>query len=147
MPTFQSCFDRVSEDHIAQFEARIGATLPDSYKEFLLTWNGGEPSANVFTIADCDQSAILDLFYGIADSRQPGDLETERANRLDDLPDWLLPIGHDPGGNCILLATSGENRGRVYYWDSRRFFECSTEEQNTYLLANTFGEFLVSMHA
>ena len=133
MVAIENSFGEVSAANLNSFEVRAGMVLPDDYKTFLLSSNGGKVSPNEIDVPG-QEAVLVDLLYGICEKRKPGDLEYEIARLSDTLTKAFLPIGHDPGGNSFLLGLEGTQSGRVYYWDSSLFFEESSEEQNTYLL-------------
>ena len=63
------------------------------------------------------------------------------------MPEELVPIAHDPGGNQICIAVAGPKTGAVYFWDHEE--EADDDEtpgyDNVYLIANSFNEFLNSL--
>ena len=126
-----------NSDHLNSFELEHGITLPDDYRSFLMEHNGGKPSPAVVTIPDCSQESIIDHFLGLG--RDGEDLEDWVCELQDEMPSGFLPIGFDPGGNAILLDV---NDGVIYYWDSARFFDASSDDENTYWVANSFSDLL-----
>lgn len=121
-------------------------SLPDSYNQFLLSWNGGYPVPNLLAVPNCGETLIAFL-YGMGEEGQAGDLlsEQEQARDFEQLPEGWLRIGHDPGGNSLLLCTVGPLCGQVYYWDSAYFFEPSSDEGNTYWIADSIQALLASL--
>ena len=138
-------FGELSAGALESFESRTGLVLPDSYGDFLLAFNGGQPIPNEADVPN-QQPVIVDLLYGICDTRIPGDLQYEMSRRGDLHSKGFIPIGHDPGGNTFLLGLFGTQAGRVFYWDSCLFFDGSDEQHNTYPLATSIGELLSSLH-
>ena len=49
------------------------------------------------------------------------------------VPEGMLPIGNDQGGNIILLRTDGNKRGSIYFLD---------HEKPVFLIADSFEEFI-----
>src|SRR5689334_6244861 len=109
----------LTEDRLAQLEARLKARLPDDYRAFLLTHNGGRPALNRFTY-ELDgeaQESILEWFFAVHDQpyEEPDDwdpeggglpphfgqpLEEVWADLKSEKPRaGVLPIGRDPGGS------------------------------------------------
>src|SRR4051812_23299256 len=99
-------FPATSTQKVREFEQRTGIHLPPEYVQFLVVVNGGRPFPNVFAIPSCKESALLDILYGLLDSREPCDLEYELFESRDSIQEGFLPIGRDPGGNQILLNTT-----------------------------------------
>ena len=146
MPQFSRKYLPASAEQIAAFERRFGVQLPAGYKKFLGTINGGTPVPNRFTVPGCG-AALADFLYGIRVDRVPGDLEREQreASRLDPLPPGFLIIGHDPGGDGLLLSTSGEDAGWVYFWERSRRVWARAGGPNTFPVAKSFSRFLKSL--
>jgi hypothetical protein len=49
----------------------------------------------------------------------------------------LIPIAHDPGGNMVCLAVTGEKMGKIFFWDH----EGISSEEETYGHDNIFWLF------
>ena len=103
---------QVAEAQIISFEARLGHSLPDDYRQFLLDINGGRPADS-----HCDfEHGVINSLFSLDDAESESrDLAT-RANRARPHlpgPD-LLFVGHDDGGSRILLALAGRHRGEVW---------------------------------
>jgi hypothetical protein len=145
MPTFSEGFGPVSAQKIAAFERRFGIKLPADYKQFLRTTNGGIPDPNCFNVPDRGE-ALADYLYGVREERTYCDLEWEQrqASHWDPLPPGFVAIGHDPGGSTLLLATLGEDAGRVFFWD-RSGLWVREDGHNTFPLAASFTAFIESL--
>ena len=145
MATFSRGFSPVSAQKVAAVERRLGVRLPPDYKRFLRTTNGGIPDPNCFTVPD-REDALLDILYGLRNDRTDSDLEfeQEQAALWDPLPVGFVAIGHDPGGNGLLLATLGKDAGRVFSWD-RVGFWVKDDGSNTFPVAASFTEFIESL--
>lgn len=105
----------VGEAEIAAFEQRIGSTLPDDYRRFLLEVNGGYPAGENARFSHY----VLHRLFSLADKdNESNDLETCAgwARRVLPHPDLLL-IGFAEGVP-ILLALSGGHRGEVWAQDT-----------------------------
>jgi hypothetical protein len=146
MPSFHESFGRATAKAIGALEKKLGVTLPEDYKRFLRATNGGIPEPNVFTVPGRGD-AMADCLYGIRDERAHADLEweQERASELEPLPAGFLVIGHDPGGNRLMMATNGRQTGRVYFWD-RIGLWVRAGGKNTFPVARSFAEFIESLH-
>ena len=104
---------QVTDAQIRAFEQSYGHPLPDDYRQFLLDVNGGQPD-----IANCEfEHGVVNSLFGLDDTENDSSDLATRANReRASLPSRdLLFIGHDDGGNSLLLALAGDHRGEVWY--------------------------------
>jgi SMI1-KNR4 cell-wall len=141
-------YPRISEKEILNTEEEIGKSLPDDYKAFLLESNGGQPELKKFPIQnnENDDAGILSWFLGIC----PGDYHDllTNVNRFSDrIPENLIPIARDPGGNLILMSLDGKDKGNVYFWAHEE--ECDEGEtpnyDNLYPVADSFKRLIESL--
>ncbi len=125
------------------FEKEIGFMLPEDYRDFLKTVNGGRADvAENLGIYACykiawsktqkyyleNDKGILGFLYPLKNSDLPEKYRSIGASDLYDayeifrekgnerIPVDTIAIGDDPGSNQILLGVSGQNRGKVFYW-------------------------------
>jgi hypothetical protein len=141
---------------VEAFEAEIGATLPDDYRQFLLRCNGGRLDWHWFhgpTPEGRRWTAVIDSVGGL---REEPDLSLRDARRCyqggePQIPRPLLWIMGDPGGNGICLGLSGRYRGRVYFWihdeqpDPEEWDGGVESAGNVILLADSFTDFVAGM--
>lgn len=116
----------VSDAEIKAFEARVGAALPDAYKQFLSVHNGVRPETNIFRISEVNDSGI----NGFIPLSQ---ILRERALIEHELPFHAIPIAWAEGGNYVCLDL--DRAGTVFFWDHEE------PEPITYL-AETLEDFL-----
>lgn len=112
-------FPQPSLSQVEALERRIGITLPDDYRRFLLEFNGGyfnEPDIEP-VVEGCPRDALTFL-NGIgashpeAELATPGDLVTFDDND----PPKIIPIGGTPLGSLIILDTApGDGNGEIYF--------------------------------
>jgi hypothetical protein len=109
-------------DQFERFEAELGTTLPDDYRQFLVRTNGGVIRGwyrfKGPTPRDGTQFVFIGNVYGFR-AEPHLSLRFNRACCLDPgsgFPHELLWIMDDPGGNGICLGLTGKHRGRVYFW-------------------------------
>ena len=137
---------KLSEADVVRVEEQLGALLPDSYRAFLLEFNGGRPDPHDFDVPGWrHQESLVNNFYGIVPG-ESNDL-VENAELLEDrVPSDFIPIAKDPGGNRILLSAEGPTRGSVYFWDHEEEpddpGEALDDFPNIYRLADDFDTFL-----
>ena len=129
-------------------EAELGISLPEQYREFLLNHNGGYPEPDAFPIHGnaSDEHGLVHYFLSIHE----GDVYNlmSYVRRFEGrVPEDLLPIALDPGGDLIVLSILGANRGKVYFWEHEE--EAQEGEtpgyENVYFVASSFYEFLNSL--
>ena len=110
------------------------------------TVNGGRPDLHVFMVPGHDL-VMLSVLYGVGTKRVSLDLEYEyeEATQWNPLLPGFIPIGEDPGGNRLLLATIGKEAGKVFFWD-RVGFWVREDGCNLFPVAESFTAFLVSLH-
>jgi hypothetical protein len=108
----------IGVEKISKLEEKLGMSLPDDYRGFLLRYNGGEPERNVSQTGS--PRVGVHIFYGII-KRSSGehwrDLLWHRHLLIDRVPTNILPIAGDEGGNQICLSLRPESYGWIYYWD------------------------------
>lgn len=152
------------EAEIADLERSLAARLPEGYRSFLATY--GSTAFEQYTDFETlkpmrpwlsqETGWHFDLFYGAAASLYT--IKDRIKCYQDRMPETLLPIGGDGGGNQICLGIAGPERGRIYFWDHED--EWDEEDytsrgkpippdlkfQNVHLIANSFEEFLDQMY-
>ncbi|KGX89727.1 hypothetical protein N781_16000 [Pontibacillus halophilus JSM 076056 = DSM 19796] len=133
---------KVSLQDIKQFEQEYEVTLPKQYVDFLLEYNGGFPQQSNFKISDDEGESLVNKFYGIGDMK--GNLGEVFEILEGEIPEEFISIGHDPGGNEILLGVSGEDQGKVYFWIHD--VEPEDEMDNMHILADSFTEFFTNLY-
>ncbi|MBK9260029.1 MAG: SMI1/KNR4 family protein [Polyangiaceae bacterium] len=139
-------FGTITIDAITQFESRRNLSLPDEYKRFLLTSNGGRPVPDAFDVPGwAHENSGMQAFFGVQTGNSY-DLERELDVYDDRIPRDLLPIGCDSFGNIICLGIEGKRRGKIYFWDHEDELDENglhrQDYSNVFLVANSFGEFL-----
>ncbi len=108
----------VTEDEVRAFEAKLGATLPDDYRTFLLEVNGGRTAKSHRTFPVDGDASILNSLVSLNDPDDARDLAERNKLIRDDLPPDLLLVGSDDGGARICLCIRGPHRGEVWYFDT-----------------------------
>ena len=136
---FEKVFSGGTSSAVADFEHRNKIVLPDDYRQFLIERNGGLLNLLGIFIADVNQPVIVNVLFGLTGIRGT-DLQADMDEMGDEMPDGFIMIGHDPGGNLILMST--KTKAGIYYWDCMRAFAESSDDKNAYLLCRTFTEFL-----
>jgi len=142
---FYSVADKseATEEAIHNFEAELGQSLPDDYREFLR--HHGKTAASGLAFPDPDQPGRpgggVGVFYGLrADGEY--DLKSEWEGMKDRVPPGLLPIADSPGG-LICLSLSGKKRGSILWWAAE---DSRAADEDPYLVAPSFTDFLNSLY-
>ena len=153
---------------IQAFEAQIGAQLPDDYKLFLLTQNGGTissllvyrraktsgciPVAPEEHLAETEIEGIRILFGLSGQAKNKNSLERQFRLYGNDVPKGFLIIGRDYFSEIILISLRRDTYGRIYYLE-REGLEIPDEVlaewgecYNVYFIANSFTEFLDGLY-
>jgi cell wall assembly regulator SMI1 len=140
----------VSQEELREVEASIGYPLPDQYRRFLLSHNGGRPQSVSFRFERKPgeyADSVVHWFYGIKAGSEFF-INFERHYRIlkDRMPPNIIPIASDPGGNQICISVSGSDAGFVYFWDHERESDPEEDESpsydNLYPIGTSFNEFL-----
>ena len=142
---FEDGYAPLNAKALDDFERSNGVKLPDDYRAFLLSSNGGRPRPDRFVYlrdGEADRSAVA-CFLGIhggEHNRLDRDLKIYRGR----LPGSLLPIATDPFGNVIALGLAGAEAGKVYFWDHELEADDGEEPtmENVFLIAGSLAEFL-----
>jgi len=134
----------LTEADIAQAEARLNRPIPKAYRDFLLQHNSGHPEPNAFRRPpDGEAVDSVSWFYGLNTGHYGTDLEWNLKEDQDRMPPEMFPIA-SVGGCQICLCTTGEDSGKVYFWDSESEDPDIAQPyyDNLYYLADSFEAFL-----
>lgn len=145
--------ERLAARQIDAFERDLGRSIPPEYREFLFQHNGGRPEPSEFAMAGLRKGTTelgaVRCFLGIGTPEETENLDYVLGVFGDRMPSRIFPIARDPGGNFICISSEGADAGMVYFWDHER--ETDTGElpgdQNLYLIADSFDEFLNMLSA
>ncbi len=129
----------VLPQHIEDFEALIGVTLPFDYRTFLMETGGQVWPSEIaeinctkpgcLTSAKAFKTVELEMFSSVVPDvkgRSALSMHYERMNSRKRennwLPDDMIVIGNSGGaGRCFLLAIKGERHGQIFFWDINLF--------------------------
>jgi hypothetical protein len=107
-------FGKLDSQELKAFEEQHGVTLPGDYKSFLKKHNGGSPEPAIEPVIGTPVQWLYGLHRGENWASLYWLVETVLHNHL---PDNLLPIAHDPGGNLFILSLREVDHGHIYFWD------------------------------
>lgn len=109
-PMGSDTFEPFSEQEIGKVEEAIGTALPANYKKYLSTFGRALLGTDV-KCTSSDNLLLFGWFFGF----------TELLDAIDDLednlPETIIPIGEDGGGNMFCLGVAGEDAGKMYFHD------------------------------
>jgi hypothetical protein len=132
-------FKKIGPKYLSDLEMRIGFSLPEPYKKFLLKSNGGRIVPNNFQTVNNEIESGIHYMFGITDNANY-DIESNYNNWAKNNPQRnLVPIAIDSLGNLILLSCSTPTYESVYIWQHDL-------EGNLYLIATDFNSFLKSLY-
>ena len=132
-----------TEAQVRAFEQALGYRLPDDYRAFLLTYNGG--SCDMERVVPAIGVCICDLF-GLFPDDPDGHLmplrlpnSPELHELWDELPPGVLPIGETDGGDMIALRFRPDGSSEIAILDheSNALREMLRADTLTELLAST----------
>ena len=114
---------------IEQFEKAHGIVFPDDLKEIMKKNNGGCPPLKYYDMASEKNKEFKTLL-----SFNKSDVENiYKVFPLESSDTTLVPFASDPAGNFFVLKD-----GKIFFWNH--------ENDKTMFLADTFTEFLSSLH-
>lgn len=129
---------QISVTDVAALEQRYGLGLPTSYRNFLLTRNGGRPERDLFRVPGCDANPVarIHFFFGINDPVESCSLSWNIDTFAERLGGDLVPIATTEGADKICLSRIGS----VVYWDGY------SPSPTIYTVSPDFETFLTSLY-
>ena len=142
----EKSFGPLEESLLTSYELSWDIRLPDEYRQFLLTYNGGRPIPCEFNFKGQDSGSAIDGFLGLGGGKNYDLLKTIKLFQ-GRLPARFFPVACDQGGNQICLSVSGPDSGKVYFWNhefeaDERYGDNPETADNITLIADSFNEFL-----
>lgn len=108
----------VTDEDVRALEDRIGTTLPDEYRAFLLDVNGGKPGARYRALTLVNEQVVIRDLHSLSSSGAPFDIVTRMERLRSQVPYPLIPIGSAGGAShtgVICLCVEGPERGTIWY--------------------------------
>ena len=139
-------FGFANNGEILMLENEFEVVLPEDYKSFLLQENGGRNTAykykNLVRISQISEEINIDVMFGVSTNVKNGDIKQWTSEYQDDLFPNSIIIGDTIQHGFIVFWLSKDDNAGIYYYDDTYEFASSTDNMNTYFLANSFSEFL-----
>ena len=139
-------FGFANNGEILMLENEFEVVLPEDYKSFLLQENGGRNTAyrykNLVRIPQVSEEINIDVMFGVSTNVKNGDIKQWTSEYQDDLFPNSIIIGDTIQHGFIVFWLSKDDNAGIYYYDDTYEFASSTDNMNTYFLANLFSEFL-----
>lgn len=135
--TVPNPYGELTEKELSRFESRLGAKLPESYRSFLLQYNGATWVDKRFLVSPSEGSSNIHHVHGIHQGPEYRQLESAIERFRGRMPDWCIPIADDEAGNQVCISVREDDKGRIYFWDH--------ETNELVLVSATFEQFLESL--
>lgn len=110
-------YGALEESALVAFEVSLKERLPETYRQHLLTYNGGKWEPKCFVISDKEGESVVHGVYGLHGGPEYCRLDAIRETFSDRIPKDLLAIACDSFGNQICIGISGKLRGAIYFWN------------------------------
>src|SRR5271157_2805651 len=103
----------LNDEDLVSLEREIGKALPESYKAFLLRYNGGLPSPDSFPIQGMQDNpyGVIQEFLGIDCPIISSNLKWNHQILASRIPPNLFPIASTPSGDMLCLSLGGDDCG------------------------------------
>lgn len=140
---------RVTPGDLDAFEASLGRRIPSPYRHFLMESNGGKPKPSEFQYQTPDgrySEGMVRGFFGVHEGEHYNLRRYVKLYR-ERIPPDMFPIANDPGGNLMLMGTSGPREGKIYFWNHELEADDGSpaREDNVSFVANSIEDFLASL--
>lgn len=130
-----------SERYLEEFEKGFELTIPESYRNFLMTYGAGVPNKNHY-YKELDSGGVYDFeipaFYGENVESEWFDLNSNYLRIFDFIPEDYLPIADDGYNNFIAIGMKGDKLNKIFVLYNEEVEEIT----NIQLLENSLEEFI-----
>jgi hypothetical protein len=129
---------KIAEIQVASLAKKLGASLANDYKIFLLENNGGRPKPDIIDIEGLAGTPTdVQEFFAIGGEIEASELSGQLNFIRECCPDQhVLPIACDSFGSLFCLKVIGGVASSIVFCD------LSNQSRNFYDVAPTFTEFL-----
>lgn len=160
-------FHGMPEHELIVLEQSLGVRFPASYRAFLMAYGASgfkhgisyHPAIPLPAYLSPEGIGDISFFYGPKSDRYETYSLAEMIRALAErMPENIIPIGGETGGNEICLGIRGPETGKVYYWDHEN--EWDEEDylerglpvppdmkfQNVHRIADSFEDFIARLY-
>ena len=137
-----------SRERVAQFEQRWHVELPESYRAFLVSTNGGRPVPGAFPIGGMEGNpvGVLQAFFGLDNKIRSLDLDWTLENLGVPQPRGLVPIGCTEGDDFVCISTLDPGQP-VVFWDRMACWgKGEWSSSDFYPVTEDFERLLAALH-
>jgi cell wall assembly regulator SMI1 len=140
--------DPVKDADIDAVEAEMGVKVPEPYRRFLLQYNGGRPRPARFVYGKGPYQDSRVHGFACIQQGHINDIRHLVQTFAGRIPKGTMPIARDPAGNLVLIGTTGDPAGKIFFWDHEQEAEEGQEAdwRNVSPVADSFDQFLESLH-
>jgi hypothetical protein len=157
----------LDDQSLAKLEAKIGARLPAPYRDFVQHYGGSLFDEYLQCVSKYILPAFLSKdgrvpvgeFLGASSSADTkySTLEAAIDTYTGRMPETVIPIADDGGGNKVCIGIRGNELGKIFYWDHNNEWdeEDYVDEglpvpedlpfQNCHLIADSFSDFIMQL--
>ncbi|MBC7382684.1 MAG: SMI1/KNR4 family protein [Bacteroidia bacterium] len=154
MVTFSRTAKNIELSRIEELERHVKLTFPIEYKVHLQTNNGGQCYPNIFSFFELGNhtESSVNWFFAIFEGEYNNLKEYIDIYKIEEkrLPNHILPIASDPGGNLICISCRESDYGYIYFWDHENEidhnFSNDNDYSNLFLIATNFASFLEGLY-
>jgi hypothetical protein len=130
------------EADVKRLEDSVGV-IPEDYKAFLQTYNGGMPAPNI--VITKTNELVVNFFFPLkSPCDYPDNLWKIRTTCASRIPCEMLAIASGGSGDLVLLNLHSTAFGKIYYWnhDWESETDAETYFDNIELIADSFTQLL-----
>jgi hypothetical protein len=131
---------------LRDFEIKNKINLPEDYRSFLLSNNGGQPNPSFFWIQPINDGSSVNNLFGLHNGPIHLSLETYIGGNYLKFPNLYLPFGDDGMGNFLCIVLTKDNFGEVVFLDhDLHDFQNLDSLIGISKIANSFSDFINSL--
>jgi hypothetical protein len=126
-PMNSDAYAPAPESELQQLESEVGGRLSEDYRWFLTRY-GQSLFENALAFPSSSDLGTLPFAFFYGSNGSGNGVLANYMTYKGQFPRGIIPIGEDGLGNLFVLAATGSNTGKVYYWDHGVGWEGEAEE-------------------